>query len=173
MRDDDLRLLTRAATEELQEAETERLKALLESSRDARRALADLRVAADTLAGARFGSFAPGFADGVMARVARPGDSAGMGHLADSLVAVFYRVAVAGVLVALGLGALNVTRASNLSGSAFDAALHIPTVTFESAYEMEARALLESFLSAGEVSPITVPAPSDGTADSSSSASTS
>lgn len=169
MLDDDLRLLTRAATEELEGAENERLKALLESSTDARRALVDLRVAADILAEARFGSFAPGFAAGVMARVARARDSAGAAQLADSLVAVFYRVAVAGVMLAVALGTLNVTRASDLSGSAFDAALAIPTVTFESAYQMEARALLEFFVNPGEVSPLTEPAPPDGTADSSSS----
>ena len=169
MLSDDLRLLTRAATEEIHGADADRLKALLETSEEARRALADLRLAADTVAETRFGPFAPGFAEGVMARVARAPGREGSAQFADSLVAVFYRVAVAGIIVAIGLGILNVTRASDLNRSAFDAALAMPTVSFESAYEMEARALLESFMNLDEISPVGVPAPQDGGADSSSS----
>lgn len=169
MLDDDLRLLTQAATEEMQGADAERLKTLLEGSEEARRALADLRVAADTVAETRFGSFAPGFAEGVMARVTRARGGAGSAQFADSLVAVFYRVAVAGVIVAVGLGILNVTRASDPNGSVFDAALAMPTVSFESAYEMEARALLESFMNVGEISPVSLPAPQNVGTESGSS----
>ena len=104
-----------------------------------------------------------------MARVTRARGSASSAQFADSLVAVFYRVAVAGVIVAIGLGILNVARASDLDGSVFDAALAMPTVSFESAYEMEARALLESFMNVGEISPVSLPAPQDRGADSSSS----
>lgn len=173
MIDQDLRLLTRAATEQLEGAEAERLTVLLEGSREARETLADLRAAIDVVGDASFGTFSTHFVEDVMARVAGTRGTVDSARLADSMVSVFCRVAVAAAVIVVGLVTLNLTRASDLSGSALDAALAMPTVSFDAAYEMEARALFESFLGAGTLSPVTVPTPPAGAADSNSSGGTS
>ena len=53
---------------------------------------------------------------------------------------------VAGLVLAGSLGTWNVLRTGNPGVSTLEAALSLPAVTFESAYEMEALSVMESFV---------------------------
>lgn len=86
---------------------------------------------AQALSEARGQSFGPMFSDRVLVRL-REARIAGDGALYGHLRWMFSRVAVAGVAVALILGAYNATEASALSGSVVETLLGLPAPDMES-----------------------------------------
>ena len=148
MRNKDRKLLLRSLEGGLSEREEARLRKLLAESAEASaelRQLGELEEMVRLVAEVETPSFAPGFAGRVMSRVVaeRRAQTNNGRALADYLAPAFYRVAVAGLTVAVGLGALGLAERSAESGqSAVDVVLGLPAYTFESAFTIDEEMLL-------------------------------
>ena len=140
MRHKDRKLLLHSLEGDLSPREDARLRRLLAESAGASAELRKLEGLEDMVrrvAEAGTPTFAPGFAGRVMSRVVaeRRAQADNGRALADYLAPAFYRVAVAGLAVAVGLGALGLSERSPESGqSAVEVVLGLPAYTFESAF---------------------------------------
>lgn len=110
------------------------LRALVAADPAAREEMMELHALAAAARAAARHSFGPGFADRVLERLARRVESR-FPSFADMLAPLFYRVAGGALFLALAIGGYNVVASSGPDQTPIEAALGLPSVTVESAYE--------------------------------------
>ncbi len=128
-------LLLRSLSDELSEKERQQLEELLREDAGARTEYQGMMRLQEVVADAGHRSFGPSFADRVIERIGRGGESRRF-DLSDALASFFSRLAPVAVAVALGLGIYNIAE-SGADQSPLEAALGLGPVTVEAAYDAE------------------------------------
>ena len=126
--------MIRALTGEAGEQERERLLARLEREPELRAEYDRLQALERTLSGGEKPTFGPFFAARVMHRLGV--ERTGAVSMYESLRWVFARVALAGLVVSVGLGVYNTVIGSNaeIGNSALESALGVPAENLETVY---------------------------------------
>lgn len=119
---------------ELSADEQKELQALVDADPEAREELRRARRLAGAVSLSTRRSFGPSFADRVVERLAQKVESR-FASFSDMLAPLFYRVAGAALALTLAIGVYNVVAASGPDQTPIEAALGLPSVTVESAYE--------------------------------------
>lgn len=128
-----VRSLTGGANE-LSADEQKELQALLSADENAREEFLNMNELVSVVSTSARRSFGPNFADRVVEQLARRVESR-FPSFADLLAPLFYRVAGAGLALTLAIGAYNVVVVSGTDQTPLEAALGLPSVTVEAAYE--------------------------------------
>ncbi|MFQ5571183.1 MAG: anti-sigma factor family protein [Rhodothermales bacterium] len=132
--------LLRLLRDELPEAQAEALRRRLAHDPALRARLDRLRALDTTLGAGTMDAFAPYFSERVMRRLRRVEEpSWAAASFYESLQGLFVRVAVAGLLVAIGLGTLNALDPDGmaLASSTLEAVFGLPSTTLDTLFFLE------------------------------------
>ncbi len=130
---DDRELLMRYRDEDLPGAEMSRVRQRLRNDANLRSGLESLEFVAAALEASAADSFKPFFAARVVARMRRFGSAGRVDGMYEALRWMFARVAVACLVLVVGIGVYSVAIGSGYGGSMFDAMLGLPEATLETA----------------------------------------
>lgn len=130
---DDHELLMRYRDEDLPAAEMDRVRQRLRNDVELRSALERLELVTAALEASAAASFAPFFAARVVARIRLSGSAARVDGMYEALRWMFARVAVACLVLVVGIGVYSAAIGGGYGGSLFDAMLGLPEATLETA----------------------------------------
>jgi len=130
---DERELLMRYRDEDLPAAEMQRVRCRLLADAELHSRLERLESVAAALEASAADSFAPFFAARVVAQIRRSGSAASVDGMYEALRWMSARVAVACLVLVVGIGVYSVALGGGYGGSMFDAMLGLPAATLETA----------------------------------------
>jgi len=130
---DDRELLMRYRDEDLPAAEMGGVRQRLRNDVELRSTLERLELVTAALEASAAASFAPFFAARVVARIRRSGSAARVDEMHEALRWMFARVAVACLVLVVGIGVYSAAIGGGYGGSMLDAMLGLPEATLETA----------------------------------------
>ena len=130
---DERELLMRYRDEDLPAAEMQRVRRRLLADAELHSRLERLESVAAALEASAAGSFAPFFAARVVARIRRSGSAAPVDGMYEALRWMSARLAVACLVLVVGIGIYTAAMGGGYGGSMFDAMLGLPEATLETA----------------------------------------